>query len=110
MGRLHIGHSFITHSFLLKGEEPPVCIGCDKRLTIDHILSVCSDFTEIRESHFTAKSLRMLFQDISPEKCFNFLKEINILRSFLVMFVFSPFKHGFKTVYKPILRHYIIKN
>ena len=48
----------------------------------------------------------MLFQDISPEKIFNFLKEINIfgfffkiLRSFLVMFVFSPFKHGFKTVY-----------
>ena len=56
-------------------------------------------------------TLRMLFQDISPEKIFNFLKEINIVlrnlivRSFLVMFVFSPFKHGFKTVYRPILRH-----
>ena len=65
----------------------------------------------MRVSHFTAKSLRMLFQDISSEKIFNFLKEINIfgeknnLRSFLVMFVFSPFKHGFKTVYRPILRH-----
>ena len=32
----------------------------------------------IRESHFTAKSLRMLFQDILPEKIFNFLKEINV--------------------------------
>ena len=40
MARLHIGHSFITHSFLLKGEEPPVCIGYDKRLTIEHILLV----------------------------------------------------------------------
>ena len=78
MARLHIGHSFITHSFLLKGEEPPMCIGCDKRLTVEHILLTCSDFTEIRESHFTAKSLRMLFQDILPEKIFNFLKEINI--------------------------------
>ena len=38
--RLHIGHSFLTHSFLLKGEEPPVCIGCDKRLTLEHILLV----------------------------------------------------------------------
>ena len=71
----------------------------------------CSDFIEIRESHFTAKSLRMLFQDISPEKGFNCLKEINIfgekknLRLFLVIFVFSPFKFGFKTVYRPILRH-----
>ena len=78
MARLHIGYSFITHSFLLKGEEPPVCIGCDKRLTVEHILLTCSDFIEIRESHLTAKSLRMLFQDILPEKIFNFLKEINI--------------------------------
>jgi len=32
----------------------------------------------MRESHFTAQSLHMLFQDISPENIFNFLKEINI--------------------------------
>ena len=51
-----------------------MCIGCDKHLTIEHILLTCSDFIEIRESHFTAKSLCMLFQDISPEKIFNFLK------------------------------------
>ena len=54
MARLHIGHSFVTHSFLLKGEEPPLCIGCDKRLTIEHILLTCSDFIEIIVSHFTA--------------------------------------------------------
>ena len=53
-------------------------IGCNKRLTIEHILLTCSVLIEIRESHFTAKSLCMLFQDISPEKILNFLKEINI--------------------------------
>ena len=52
-----------------------------------------------------------LWYCIVPEKIFNFLKEINIFgkqlnfRSFLVMFVFSRFQHGFKTVYRPILRH-----
>ena len=54
----------------------------DKRLTTEYILLTCSDFTEIRESHFTAQSLRIiiiiLFQDTSMEKIFNFLKEINI--------------------------------
>ena len=35
---LYIGHSDITRSFLLKGEELPVCIGCDERLTIEYIL------------------------------------------------------------------------
>ena len=42
------------------------------------ILLTCSDLTEIRESHFTAQSLRELFQDISRETIFNFMKEINI--------------------------------
>ena len=74
----------LAHSFLLKGEKPPVCIGCDKRLTIEHILLTCSDFIEIRQSHFTAKSLRMCFKDISTEKIFNFLKEINIFGNFLI--------------------------
>ena len=54
-----------------------MCIGCDKLLTKEHILLTCLDFIEIRERHFTAKSLRMLFEDISREKIFNFLKEIN---------------------------------
>ena len=42
MARLYIDNSFLTHSFLLKGEflRVPVCIGCDKRLTIEHILLV----------------------------------------------------------------------
>ena len=48
MARLHIGHSFITYSFLLKGEELPMCIRCDKRLTVEYILLTCSDFIEIR--------------------------------------------------------------
>ena len=53
-----------------------MCIGCDKQLTIEHILLTCLDFIEMIESHFTVQSLCMLFQDISPEKIFNFLKEI----------------------------------
>ena len=68
----------ITHPFLLKGEEPPVCIRCDERLTDEHILLTCSDFFKIRESHFTAQSLHILFQDISMENIFNFLKEVDL--------------------------------
>ena len=30
--RLHIGRSYIIHSFLLKGEEPPMCIACDEHM------------------------------------------------------------------------------
>ena len=40
--------------------------------------TTCSDLIEIRQSHFTSQSLRELFQKVSSEKIFNFLKEINI--------------------------------
>ena len=59
-------------------------IGCDQRLTIEHILLTCSDFIEIRESHFKGKSLLMLFQDISTEKIFNILKEIHVFLNLLI--------------------------
>ena len=57
ISRLRIGHSSITHSFLLKGEEPPVCFACDRKITVEDILPFCSDFIETREKHFTAQSL-----------------------------------------------------
>ena len=30
LARLRIGHTFITHSFLLKGEDWPLCIPCQE--------------------------------------------------------------------------------
>ena len=77
--RLHIGHSYLTHSFLLKEEEEkPVCIGCDEDLTIEHILLHCWDFYDIRRRHYSAENLKILFRDVPPDKIFDFLKEINI--------------------------------
>ena len=61
-----------------------MCTGRDELLTTEHILLTCSDLIEIRESHFTAQSLRVLFQDIPPEKIFNFQKEINIFGNILI--------------------------
>ena len=44
----------ITPTFLLKSEEPPMCIVCDERLTIEHILLTCSDLIEIREPLYSS--------------------------------------------------------
>ena len=54
-----ICYSFITLSFLLKGGELPVCIGCDQHLTIEHILLACSDLIEMRQNHFTYSPITM---------------------------------------------------
>ena len=53
----------MTHSFFLLKGEVPVCISCDKLLTIEHILLFCSDLIEVVEWNVTAWSVRM-FSDM----------------------------------------------
>ena len=36
LNRLHIGHSYLTHSFILRKEEAPVCVA------VKHILIECA--------------------------------------------------------------------
>ena len=43
--RLRIGHSRLTHSFLLKGEPPPKCFGCYVRCTLNLLLLECMNFS-----------------------------------------------------------------
>ena len=44
--RLKIGHTFLTHSYLLKGERAPQCTPCHEPLTVKHILLSCNAFSE----------------------------------------------------------------
>ena len=41
INRLKIGHSRLTHSYLLSGEDQPICTSCDALLTVKHILTFC---------------------------------------------------------------------
>ena len=87
------------------------CIGCDKPSTIEHIWLNCWHFIGTRlESHFTAQSLRLLFEEISVEKILNYLKAINIFgriwtfRLFWLCIWFNHFLSLFlKSVQIPVL-------
>jgi hypothetical protein len=76
--RLRTGHSYLTHSYLLKGENFPVCTQCGSRLTIKHILFDCLDFSLRRENYFKAEQYKDIFEKISIFEVFDFLKDINI--------------------------------
>ena len=57
--RLRIGHSYATHSFLLKGEEQPMCIPCDAPFTI---LLNCVDFENAHNKYYRVSTLKELFE------------------------------------------------
>ena len=60
LARLRIGHSFITHSYLLKGEEQWICPPCDTPFTIKHILLRCVDFQNSRDKYYKVNTLKEL--------------------------------------------------
>ena len=76
--RLDIGHTFKTHFYLLKGEEPPVCIPCDQLCSIEHLLTGCVDLIEwrghfVRQNHWVSCSVSFL-----RTTSFSFLKCTNL--------------------------------
>ena len=48
VNRLHI-HSYLMHSFILKGEVPPVCVEGNTLITIKYILIECADLLAVRK-------------------------------------------------------------
>ena len=75
--RCRIGHTRLTHSYLLTNEQPPFCISCNEPFTVKHFLITCTEFNYIRNRYFTAKTVKELFTDTSSDKIINF-KETNL--------------------------------
>ena len=51
LARLRIGHTYVTHSYVLKGEETK-CIPSNEPLTVKHILVDCVDHAPTRKNVF----------------------------------------------------------
>ena len=77
--RLRLGHSYMTYSYLLKGEPPPEYVTCNCRLTISHIFVDCIEYNFFRlilfENNFT---LTDIFNNVSPNKIISFIKRAGL--------------------------------
>ena len=76
--RLRIGHTRVTHSYLLQGEEQPQCVGCDAPFTVRYLLSEWGDFAQVRKNCFHVDNMKQLFQDIHIDSIMTFLRQINL--------------------------------
>ena len=80
LNRLRIGHTRLTHSFLLSGDDLPECGTCQCSLTVKHILVECVDLNNVRNKHFVASLIRDLFDNIEAHKVIDFIKETRFYR------------------------------
>ena len=79
LARLRLGHTKVTHSYLLQGEEQPQCVGCNAPFTVRHFLLECVDFAQVRNNCFHVANMKQLFQDICIDSIMTFLRQINLL-------------------------------
>ena len=80
--KLRIGHSFLTHGHLLRGEICPRCSACDVELTVKHILLHCVSFAIARDNSFnmTVTTLSELFTKVSSRSIIEFIKTTGLIR------------------------------
>ena len=52
LARLRIGHTRLTHGFLMSRDLPPTCPHCRSRLTVSHILLTCPRLAGLRLHFF----------------------------------------------------------
>ena len=72
LARHCLGHTRVTHSYLLKGEEQPQCVGCNAPFTVRHFLLECGDFAQVRNNCFHVDNMKQLFQDIHIDSIMTF--------------------------------------
>jgi len=80
--RLRIGHTYLTHGHLLRGETHPRCLACQVDLTVEHVLLHCVSFTNARDNCFclTLTSMSELFSKVASRSINNFIKETGFYR------------------------------
>ena len=64
----------MTHVYLLSGDIPE-CGTCQCPLTVKHILMDCVDFSDVRNKHFVASSIKDLYDKVEAQNIIDFIKE-----------------------------------
>ena len=75
---LHIGHTRLTHSYLLKREDQPFCISCNEPFTVKNFLIDFIEFSHVRHQFFQTNDLRYLFENVPADNNLVFVKHINL--------------------------------
>ena len=68
--RCRMGHSRLTHSYLLNNEERPECIPCNSYYSIKHVLIDYVDVDDVRQNLYNVNNLYHLFTNVASDTIF----------------------------------------
>ena len=78
LSRLRIGHTYFSHSYILRQEDPPECTAWQEIYSVRHVLIDCIDLGLIRPRFYTVPDMKTLFDTISVDRMLSFVKEVNL--------------------------------
>ena len=81
--RVRIGHTHLTHSYILRKDPPPQCEHCQCILTVQHILVECNRFAEKRKDIFGKRNVMESFR-FHPTLILLYLKECQFYTKFFI--------------------------
>ena len=73
------GHLSLLHRHLLCGVHPPVCVGRQERLSVEHILIHCVEYIDIRHLYFNVNTVRELFYTVPPVLIISCIRRAGLL-------------------------------
>ena len=90
LSELKLGHSYLTHSYMLKAKLLPECVTCHFRSTINHILIDCFKYDIFKLILFDNNvTLKDILNNVSPNDIISFIKRAGLYNthlSFVVLF------------------------
>jgi hypothetical protein len=78
INRIKIGHTYMTHKYLLSGDDQPFCVSCDTYETVEHLLIHCVEFNDIRERFYEVDHLQDLFCNVDENVIIAFINEAGL--------------------------------
>ena len=78
LSRLRIGHTYFSHSYILRQEDPPECTACQEIYSVRHVLIDCIDLGLVRPRFYTVPDMKTLFDTVSVDRILSFVKEVNL--------------------------------
>ena len=78
LSRLRIGHTYFSHSYILRQEDPRECTACQEIYSVRHVLIDCIDLGLIRPRFYTVPDMKSLFDTVSVDRILSFIKEVNL--------------------------------
>ena len=66
LSRLRIGHTYFSHSYILRREDPPECTACQEIYSVRHVLIDCIDLGLIRPRFYSVPDMKTLFDTVIP--------------------------------------------